>query len=90
MVLGGMYLDAVRLPRTSGQSRRIVSEAYGAPVNMPAGAGRVLARQLHRTWRDGRGVTFDSRVTAAYDADARVVNMSNAWLVTSWIRTARW
>jgi hypothetical protein len=61
--------------------RRIVAEVYGAPVNMPAGAGLVLARQLNRTWRDDRGVKFDARVTGAYDVDARVFNMSNAWLV---------
>jgi hypothetical protein len=60
---------------------RIVREVYGAPVDMPAGAGIVLAQQLNRAWKDDRGVAFNSRVTAAYDFDARVFNMNNAWLV---------
>jgi hypothetical protein len=60
---------------------RIVTEVYGAPVNMPAGAGIVIARQLNRAWIDDHGRPFQAQVTAAYDFDARVFNVSNAWLI---------
>lgn len=62
--------------------RRIVSEAYGAPVNMPAGSGLVIARQLNRQWQDDRGRAFSSRVAAAYDFDAGVNALNNAMIVS--------
>jgi hypothetical protein len=60
---------------------QIVTEVYGGPVNMPAGAGIVIARQLNRGWVDGQGRPFRSHVTAAYDYDARLFNVDNAWLI---------
>ncbi len=60
---------------------RIVSEVYGGVVNMPAGAGIVIAQQLNRPWVDDRGQKFRSTVTAAYDFDAGVMNINNAWMV---------
>jgi len=62
--------------------QRIVSEVYGVPANMPAMAGIVMARQLNRRWVDDNGNAFTSQVTAAYDFDARVNNVTNAWLAS--------
>jgi hypothetical protein len=61
--------------------QRIVSEVYGVPANMPAGSGRVVAQQLNRRWIDDAGNAFRSSVTAAYDYDAGVGNMDNAWMI---------
>jgi hypothetical protein len=61
--------------------QRIVSEVYGQPANMPAGSGRVVAQQLNRTWVDDLGRRFSSRVTSAYDYDAGVGGMDNAWMI---------
>lgn len=60
---------------------RIVSDAYGFPVNMPATSGIVIAQQLDRSWIDDHGNAFNSRVTAAYDFDAKVFKLNNAWLI---------
>jgi hypothetical protein len=60
---------------------RIVSEVYGAPVNMPAGTGAVLAQALNRSWLDDRGRRFTSRVTGVFDFDARFGNLSNEWMI---------
>lgn len=60
--------------------QRIVSEVYGVPANMPAMAGIVMARQLNRRWVDDNGKAFTSQLTAAYDFDAQVNTVSNAWL----------
>jgi hypothetical protein len=62
---------------------RIVSEVYGAAVNLPAGAGFVIASQLNRGWRDDRGRRFRSRLVAAFDADARVAALNNATIVNA-------
>ena len=61
---------------------RIVSEVYGAPVNMPAGYGITVARQLNRVWKDDNGSRFRSVLTAAYDADAGVDTLNNAMLIS--------
>ena len=61
---------------------RIVSEVYGAPVNMPAMAGIVMARQLNRSWQDDAGGAFNSYVTAAYDVQAGVNNINNYWILS--------
>ncbi len=61
--------------------QRIVSEVYGAPVNMPAMAGMVIAQQLNRSWRDDNGRSFTSRLIAAYDFDAQHFNMSDHHIV---------
>ncbi len=60
---------------------RIVSEVYGAPVNMPAGYGGVIASQLNRAWTDDNGDRFRARLTAAYDADAGFNNLDNLKLL---------
>jgi hypothetical protein len=65
---------------------QIVTEVYGEPVNMPAGAGSVIARQLNRGWVDDRGRPFRSHVTAAYDYDARLFNVDNTWLINELTR----
>lgn len=60
---------------------RIVREAYGAPVNLPAGAGFVIAQQLNRRWTDDRGKEFSSTLRAAFDADARVAAITDAQII---------
>jgi hypothetical protein len=60
---------------------RIVSEVYGAPVNMPAMAGIVIAQQLNRKWNDDKGKPFISRVTAAYDFAAQVSTITDQWAI---------
>ncbi|WP_224372953.1 C39 family peptidase [Hyalangium versicolor] len=61
---------------------RIVSEVYGAPVNMPAQAGIVMARQLNRQWVDDLGNPFAAHLTGAYDADAGVLALTNQQIVS--------
>ena len=61
---------------------RIVSEVYGAVVNMPAVYGIIIAKQLNRTWTDDNGKRFRSVLTGAYDPQAGVNNLNNAILVS--------
>lgn len=63
--------------------RRIVQEAYGTTVNMPAGSGLVIAEALNRQWTDEDGISFTATVTGEYDADAGIAAISNATLVDS-------
>src|SRR5271165_451496 len=60
---------------------RIVSEVYGAPVNMPAGYGIVISQQLNRRWKDDNGDVFRSVLTGAYDHDAGVDTLTNPMLI---------
>lgn len=60
---------------------RIVKDVYGGIVNMPAGSGLTMARQLNRDWVDDNGQAFSSRLTAAYDFDAGVNNINNVWMI---------
>lgn len=61
--------------------RRIVEEVYGNPVNMPAKAGIVMARQLSRQWVDDRGKPFTSTLTAVYDYAYKVFAIDNRRLI---------
>ncbi|MGH8176851.1 MAG: papain-like cysteine protease family protein [Steroidobacter sp.] len=60
---------------------RIVAEAYGAPVNIPA-PGMIMARQLNRTWVDDDGQSFVSQVSGLYDADAGVLAITDAQIIS--------
>jgi hypothetical protein len=60
---------------------RIVSEVYGAPVNMPAVYGVQLASQLNKKWTDDNGACFRARLSGVYDAQAGVDTLTNANLV---------
>jgi hypothetical protein len=60
---------------------RIVSEVYGAPVNMPAVYGVQLASQLNKKWTDDSGACFRARLSGVYDAQAGVDTLTNADLV---------
>ncbi len=62
------------------RQQRIVREAYGAPVNMPA-PGFVIARQLQRRWTDDDGEVFSVRVNGLYDAQFGIHATSNARIV---------
>jgi hypothetical protein len=56
---------------------RIVSEVYGAPLNMRSGDYSNLARLLHRSWRDDRGRPFTSSLLAALDVPNGIDTMTN-------------
>jgi hypothetical protein len=58
-----------------------VEAVYGKKVNLPSGPGWNIAGQVNRDWKDDRGKAFRSRLTAAYDYDARVNAVDNNWLV---------
>lgn len=61
--------------------QRIVQDAYGSIVNMPAVSGIVIARQINREWVDGNNKKFAAQLTSAYDYDARVYNTNNMVLI---------
>jgi hypothetical protein len=52
--------------------QRIVTEAYGAPYNMPAASGFTIAGALNRSWIDDDGQSFQSSLEAAFDVQAGV------------------
>lgn len=60
---------------------KIVSSLYGTTVNLPSGPGWNIASRLNADWLDDRNQKFSARLTAAYDFDARVITLNNAWLV---------
>jgi hypothetical protein len=60
---------------------RIVTSLYGRVVNLPSFNGYNIATRLNMDWVDDRNERFRSRITAAYDHDAGVNNLNNAWLV---------
>jgi hypothetical protein len=59
---------------------RIVEEAYGDVRNIPAQAWQV-SRSLNRSWTDDNGDRFRSRLVAAYDHDADIVAISDAFII---------
>jgi hypothetical protein len=59
---------------------RIVEEAYGDIQNIPAQAWQVSS-SLNRTWTDEDGNRFRSRLVAAYDQDAGLIAISDAFIV---------
>ena len=61
--------------------QRIVSEAYGAPVNMPAVSGFLIAQALNRVWIDDRGRQFKASLKAAFDAQSGVEAINSAVIV---------
>lgn len=63
------------------QQARIVRDAYGSIVNMPAVNGLVIANQINRDWTDDRNRQFSARLTSAYDAQAGMNNTTNAFLI---------
>ena len=61
--------------------QRIVQEAYGSVVNMPAVAGSVMAQALNRSWTDDGGARFASHLIGAYDPAAGVGTLNNVALI---------
>jgi len=61
---------------------RIVSEVYGAPVNMPAQAGVVMAQQLNKVWVDDNNKWFSAKITGVYDANAGVYALTNEQIIS--------
>ncbi|NVK32287.1 MAG: hypothetical protein HWE20_14865 [Gammaproteobacteria bacterium] len=60
--------------------QRIVNEAYGGIVNLPA-QGWQLAQNLNRDWVDNQGRRFRSQLTGLYDVYQGVVGISDAQIV---------
>lgn len=60
---------------------RIVAEAYGGVVNMPAVAGVVMAQALNRSWLDDAQRPFTARLHGAFDPAAGVVSLDNNQLI---------
>ncbi|MCJ0763717.1 papain-like cysteine protease family protein [Variovorax terrae] len=60
---------------------RIVAEAYGGVVNMPAVAGVVMAQALNRSWLDDAQRPFTARLHGAFDPAANVSTLDNSRLV---------
>ncbi len=60
----------------------IVSSTFGIPVNMPAGAGVIIAQQLNKEWIDKNGRWFRSVLTAAYDYTHAIYNLDNSVLIS--------
>jgi hypothetical protein len=56
---------------------RIVSDAYGSVVNMPAVAGSVMAQSLNRPWVDDFSRPFTAHLSGAYDPFAGVFALDN-------------
>lgn len=61
---------------------RIVSEVYGGLQNLP-GAGYVIASKLNGCLVDDAGDSFQSRLVAAYDADAGVYAITNQQIISA-------
>lgn len=60
---------------------RIVTEAYGAPVDMPAVNGFVIASALNRVWIDDRGREFEASLEAVFDVMAGYSTLDNIGIV---------
>lgn len=65
---------------------RVVTEAYGAPANVPAGSGFVIAQALNRSWVDDNGHPFRSVLRAAFDAQAGLAAINSAIIVQALAR----
>lgn len=63
------------------QQARIVKDAYGSIVNMPAVNGLVIANQINRQWIDDANRRFSAELTSAYDAYAGLNATTNAFLI---------
>ncbi|GAA6173914.1 hypothetical protein NBRC116592_35840 [Colwellia sp. KU-HH00111] len=60
--------------------QRIVEEAYGGLINLPA-QGFQIAQQLNKTWIDDYGNSFSVRLTGAYDYYKGVYSLNNQMIV---------
>lgn len=60
--------------------RRIVNEAYGGIVNLPA-QGWQLAQNLNRNWLDDEGNSFRSTLSGLYDASQGVVGLADSQII---------
>jgi hypothetical protein len=59
---------------------RIVDEAYGSPVNMPA-QSITMSLEMNRDWTDDGGKRFSSRVLRAFDFNAGVQTINNPFII---------
>jgi hypothetical protein len=63
------------------RQQRIVAEVYGAPYNIPAMSGLMIASALNKSWTDDNGESFDSVMRAAFDTQAGVSAINSAIIV---------
>ncbi len=61
--------------------KQIVERVFGSLVCEPAETGRTMAYALSDKWTDVLGLSFQSRVVAAYDQMAGVNRISNTFIV---------
>ena len=61
--------------------KQIVERVFGDLVCEPAETGRTMAYALSDTWTDVLGLSFQSRVVAAYDQMADVNRITNSFIV---------
>ena len=61
--------------------QRIVQETFGQLINMPAGSGAVISKQINRPWQDDDGKKFRSFLEAAYDFDFGVYALDNNYII---------
>lgn len=61
--------------------KQIVERVFGGLVCEPAETGRTMAYALSDKWTDVLGLTFQSKVVAAYDQMAGVNRITNSFIV---------
>lgn len=59
----------------------IVEQTFGGLVCQPAPNTLTIAQNLSRQWTDANGVPFQSVVSAAYDFEGRINNLTNHYIV---------
>ncbi|HUK24019.1 MAG TPA: papain-like cysteine protease family protein [Terriglobales bacterium] len=66
----------------STDQKEIVQQKYGSVVCLPSGPTINIAQALSRCWKDDNGVSFKSRIVAAYDPANGVNAINNAIFVS--------
>ncbi|MGZ5786365.1 MAG: hypothetical protein ACXWJM_10630 [Ramlibacter sp.] len=61
--------------------RRIVAQTFGTVACTSSGPVINIANALSRSWIDNNGVPFMSQITAAYDVQNGVHNLTNGFIV---------
>ncbi|WP_085780275.1 papain-like cysteine protease family protein [Rhizobium sp. NXC14] len=64
----------------SVSQQRIVSEAFGSPLNLPAN-GTLISAQLSKEWTDDDGRTFSAELEGVYDVDTGTLGITNSMIV---------
>lgn len=56
---------------------QIVLAEYNALVNLPAGTGWRMTKQLDRNWTDGNGKKFNAKLKGLFDLEYNIHNLNN-------------